>query len=94
MTNMNQVQQHLKAIVSAHSDYAKTSFEQTKTYAEKLAGVKSLDKVVELNTEYAKTAYETFVSEATKIGDLYKSFAKEALGPATSFLQKTTLPAA
>jgi phasin protein len=39
--------------------------------------------------EYAKSAQETFVAEATKIGELYKTFAKEAFTPFTSsFLPK------
>jgi len=92
MINMEQVQQQLKAIVTAHGDYAKMSFEQTKTYAEKLSAVKSPDKAVELHTEYMKSAYETFVSEATKIGDLYKGFAKEAFAPMASFLQIPKFP--
>jgi hypothetical protein len=75
------VQEHWKAIATEHANYAKTSFEQGKTYVEQLAGVKSIDKAVELHTEYTKTAYDTFIAEATKIADLYKDLAKEAFGP-------------
>ena len=73
---------HLTAITTAQTDFAKSSFEASKEYFEKLAGMKSLDKFVELMTEYAKSAQETFVTEATKIGELYKTFAIEAF---TSF---------
>ena len=76
------VQKHLTAITTAQTDFAKSSFEASKEYFEKLAGVKSPDKFVELTTEYAKSAKETFVTEATKIGELYKAFAMEAF---TSF---------
>jgi phasin protein len=74
MYNVETIQQNLKAIATAHADYAKSSFEQGKTYVEQLAQVKSLDKAVELHTQYAKTAYETFVAEANKISDLYREF--------------------
>ena len=84
MQNIEAVQQHLKSIVAAHTDYAKTSFEQGKAHIEQLASVKSLDKAVELHTQYTKTAYETFMAEATKIGNLYKEFAKEAYAPLTA----------
>ena len=67
MYNVETIQQNLKAIATAHADYAKASFEQGKTYVEQLAQVKSLDKAVELHTQYAKTGYETFVAEANKI---------------------------
>ena len=83
------VQKHLTAITTAQTDFAKSSFELSKAYFEKLAGVKSPDKFVELTTEYAKSAQETFVTEATKIGELYTAFAKETLTPFTSsFLPK------
>ena len=48
---------------------------------EKLFGVKSFDKALEVQSEYAKSAYEGFVAEATKIGELYADFAKEAYKP-------------
>ena len=86
MYNVETIQQNVKAIATAYADYAKTSFEQGKTYVEQLAQVKSLDKAVELHTQYAKMAYETFVAEANKISDLYKEFTKEAFAPlAASF---------
>jgi hypothetical protein len=89
MTDFASVQKHLTAITTAQTDFAKTSFEATKAYFEKLAGVKSPDKFFDVSTEYAKSAHETFVAEATKIGELYKTFAQEAFKPLTSsFLPK------
>ena len=81
MYNFETVQQNLKAIATAHADFARTSFEQGKTYVAQLAQVKSPDQAVELNTQYAKTAYETFVAEANKISELYKEFTKEVFAP-------------
>jgi hypothetical protein len=80
MTDFTGVQQQMAAITTAHTDYAKSSFEASKAYFEKLAGVKSPDKFLELTMEHTKSAFETFAAEATKIGDLYKNFAKEAFG--------------
>ena len=89
MTDFSSVQQHLTAITTAQTDFAKSSFEASKVYFEKLAGVKSPDKFFEVSTEYAKSAQESFVAEATKIGELYKTFAQEAFRPFTStFLPK------
>src|SRR5882724_2065630 len=58
------LQNGIQAIASAYGDYTKKSFEDTKSFVEKLSGVKSLDKAVEVQTEYAKSAYETFVAES------------------------------
>jgi hypothetical protein len=89
MTDIASVQKHLTAITTAQTDFAKSSFEASKAYFEKLVGVKSPDQFVALTTEYTKSAQETFVAEATKIGGLYKEFAKEAFTPfASSFLPK------
>ena len=55
-----------QAIATAYGDYAKKSFEDTKSFVEKLSGAKSFDKVIEIQTEFAKTAYETFVTEITE----------------------------
>ena len=89
MTDFASVQKHLNAIATAQTDFAKSSFEANKAYFETLANVKSPDKFVELTTEYAKSAQETFVAEATKIGELYKTFAQDAFRPFTSsFLSK------
>jgi hypothetical protein len=37
-----------------------------------------------LQTDFAKSAYEDFVAEATKIGELYSSIAKEVFKPIES----------
>jgi len=89
MTDFTSVQKHLTAITTAQTEFAKSSFEASKVYFEKLAGVKSPDKFIEHTTEYAKSAQETYVSESTEISELYKTFAQEAFKPFTSsFLPK------
>ncbi len=71
----------LQQIATEASDYTKKSFEASSTLVEKLLGVKTLDKAIEINTEFAKTSYEGLVAQATKIGELYTSLAKEAFKP-------------
>jgi hypothetical protein len=79
-----------QAIATAYGDYSKKSYEDTKSYVEKLAGVKSIDKVLEVQTEYAKTAYDTFVAEAQKIGELYSDLAKQTYKPFEGMVAKFT----
>ena len=87
------VQNGLQAIASAYGDYTKKSFEDTKSFVEKLSGVKSLDKAIEVQTEYAKSAYETFVAESQKIAGLYTDLAKQTFKPYEGLVSKFT-PAA
>ena len=88
------VQNGLQAIASAYGDYGKKSFEDTKSFVEKLSGVKSLDKAIEVQSEFAKTAYETFVAESQKIAGLYTDLAKHTYKPLEGFVAKLTPTAA
>jgi phasin family protein len=75
------LQTGFQAIASAYGDYTKKSFEDTKSFVERLSGVKSLDKAMEVQTEFAKSAYETFVAESQKIAALYGDLAKQTFKP-------------
>ena len=82
------VQTGLQAIASAYGEYTKKSFEDTKSFVEKLSGVKSLDKAFEVQTDYAKSAYETFVAESQKIAGMYSDLAKQTFKPLEGLVAK------
>jgi hypothetical protein len=88
MTDMTVVQDKMKAIAAAHSDYAKSSFEAYKAYLAKIATIKAPDQAIQLTTDHVKSTYETFVAESTRIGDMYKDFFKSAFEPMTIGTQK------
>ena len=73
-----------QTIATAYSDYTRKSFEQTKSFVEKLSGVRSLDKAIEIQTEFAKQAYETFVQESQKIRELYSGLARQTVESAVA----------
>ena len=79
-----------QAIATAYGDYTKKSFEDTRSFVEKLSGVKSFDKAVEIQTEFANSAFETFVAESRKIGALYSDLAKQSYKPFAGFAAKMT----
>ena len=83
-----------QAIVAEVTNYSKKSFEDGTAAVERLFGAKTLEKAVEIQSEYVKTAYEGFVTEATKIGELYADLAKEAYKPFEGYLAKVTPTAA
>jgi phasin family protein len=100
MVKVEEIQQYgtslqsgVQAIATAYGDYTKKSFEDTKSFVEKLSGVKSIDKVLEVQTEFAKSAYETFVAESQKIAGLYTDLAKQTFKPLEGMAAKFT-PAA
>ena len=88
--SMNSMPVGIHAIATAYSDYTKKSFEDTRTFVEKLSGAKSVDKAIEIQTEFAKSAFETFMAESQKIGALYRDLATESYKPFAGFLAKMT----
>jgi hypothetical protein len=80
----------LQTIANAYSDYTRKSFEETRSFVEKLKGVRSMDKAIEIQTEFAKQAYETFVAESQKMCELYSELAKQTFKPLAGFVAKTT----
>lgn len=73
-----------QSIAAETTDYSKKSFEKSRLLAEKLIAVKKIDEAFTLQTDFAKSSYEDFVAEATKIGELYASIAKEVFKPLES----------
>jgi hypothetical protein len=73
----------LQAIAAETTDYSKKSFEKSRAHFEKLIGMKKIDEAIQFQSDFAKSAYEDFVAQATKIGEMYSSLAKEAFKPIT-----------
>jgi len=88
VAHASNLQNGLSAIASAYGDYGKKSYEDTKSFVEKLSGVKSLDKAFQAHTDYARTTYDTFVAEAQKIAGLYGDLARQAVKPLESAAAK------
>ena len=94
VASANTLQSGFQAIASAYGEYTKKSFEDSKSFMEKLSGVKSLDKALEVQNEYAKSAYESFVAESQKIAGLYTDLAKQTFKPLEGMVAKFTPAAA
>jgi hypothetical protein len=63
------------------ADFSRKSFEKGTEVAEKAFASKSFDKALEIQQGYAKEAYDAYVSQATKLGEIYSATAKEAYKP-------------
>jgi hypothetical protein len=70
-----------QAIAVEMADYSKKAFEDGAAATEKLFGAKSIEKAIEVQSDYFKSAYEGFVSETTKLGELYSDLAHEMYKP-------------
>jgi phasin family protein len=77
-----------QAIAAEATDYSRWTLETGSAALEKLVAARSLDKAVEVQTEFARAAYEGFVSEATKLTELYADMARDAFKPFESVAVK------
>jgi phasin family protein len=61
--------------------FSKKSYEDSLAAAKEIASARSVSEYFERQTAFAKTSFETFVSEATKLNEMYSQAAKDAFAP-------------
>ncbi len=77
-----------QAIGARVTDYSKQAFNDATRTFEKLVAAKSLEHAVEIQSQYAKKAYDNWVAEASKIGEMYASVARDAYKPVEQAVAK------
>ena len=80
----------IQTIANAYENYTKRSFQQSRSFVEKLMGVRSFDKAIEVQTEFATLAYANFVAESQKICELYNELARQIFMPWQRFTAEVT----
>jgi hypothetical protein len=80
----------VQAIAMAYADYAMKSFDGSRSFVEKLIGVRSFDKAIEVQTEFARQAYADFVAESQKMCELYGGLARQIFMPWERFAARVT----
>jgi phasin family protein len=70
-----------EGIGSELSAYSKKAFEDGVAAAQDLASAKTLTELFEKQTSYAQSAFEGFVSQTTKMNEIYVAAAKDISGP-------------
>ncbi|MBE7186436.1 MAG: phasin family protein [Methylobacterium mesophilicum] len=81
MRSFSAVTRGFQQIATETTEYTKRSYEQSAKMLEQLTQSRSLDRVIEVQNEFAKAAYEGWVSQATRLGDIYSGIAKEVYKP-------------
>ena len=80
----------IQSIANAHGDYTMKSIEESRSFVEKLVGVRSFDKAIEVQTEFARQAYAGFVAQSQKICELYGELARQTFSPWERFVARVT----
>lgn len=79
-----------RTIADAWGNYSRMSLEQTRSYFEKLAGVRSLGGAFEVQAEFARQACETFIAESQRIRELHGELTRQRLKRLEGFMEKMT----
>ncbi len=74
-------QKGLEAINTEALTYSKKAFEDGVAATKAAFGAKDVQELIELNTTYTQTAFDAYVNTATKLGEMFTSFAKDASAP-------------
>lgn len=70
-----------EGIGSEMSAYSKKSFEDSVAAAQDMASAKTVTELMEKQTAFAQSAFESFMSQATKLNEIYVSAAKDISAP-------------
>lgn len=89
MRSFGAVSTGAQAAAAQTSDYAKRSFEQGGEAVERLMGARSLDAALQVQAEFLRASCQGLVTQATKMGELASSTAKEAFAPVESFATRS-----
>jgi len=71
----------IQTIANAYVDYTRTSLQESRSFVEKLMGVRSFDNAIEVQTEFARQTVANFVAGSQKICELYGKLATQIVRP-------------
>ena len=71
----------IQTIANAYVDYTRESLQESRSFVEKLMGVRSFDIAIEVQTEFARQALANFVAGSQKICELYGKLATQVVRP-------------
>jgi phasin family protein len=73
-----------KGVETLHNElyaFSKQSVEDSIAATKALLGTKSVHEAFELQSDFAKSAFDSYVSQVTKLGEIFSATAKEAIEP-------------
>jgi hypothetical protein len=68
--------------------YSKQAFEDGSRAFEQLVGAKSPEQAFEIQSQYAKKAYDTWLTETSKLSEMYTDMVRSAYKPAEELVAK------
>jgi hypothetical protein len=79
--SFGEVNRGLQAIAAEMTDFSKRRFEDVLHAWEQLLRARSFGEVVDVQTRYAQGAYDAYMSEMSKVGEMYLGTARNVSKP-------------
>ncbi len=76
-----EVNKGLQMLTAEMTDYSKKTLDDSFRAWEQLIGAKSLGQMIEIQSQFAKKAYDGYMSEMSKLSEMYASLARNAYKP-------------
>ena len=76
-----EVNKGFQALTAEVTDYSKKTFDDGCRTWEQLVGAKSVGQMIEIQSQFAKKAYDNYMSEMSKLGEMYVAIARNASKP-------------
>lgn len=86
--SFGEVNKGFQAIAAEMTDYSKKALDDSTRAFEQLVGAKSIEQAVEIQSQYAKKVYDTYMTEMSKLGEMYAGLAKDAFEPVEAAFNK------
>ena len=80
----------IQTIANAYVDYTRESLQESRSFVEKLMGVRSFDNAIQVQTEFTRQAVVNFVGGSQKICELYGKLATQMVRPWEGLAAKVT----
>ena len=71
----------LLAIGNCYGDYLRRSFQDNRSFVERLMGARSLEQAIEVQNDFARQAYSNFIAESQKLCVLSGELARQIFRP-------------
>jgi hypothetical protein len=78
----------LQDIAVEMTDFSKKVFDESTRTFEQLMGVRSVDQAIEIQSHYVSRAYDAYMTEMSKLGEMYVGLARTAYRPIGATLAK------
>lgn len=81
MKSANAFAKNIETINTETLAFSKQAMEESVAAAKSAFAIRSVQELIEIQSDFSKNSFDTFVSQMTKMGDLFAGASKEVIEP-------------